>query len=154
MELKSLGLKSLGLTRPGCHKDKLHFSKKHLPKAPIQLGLKILGFKCPATFTSQEWKEVESICALDFFKEFGFIRKKFFQWIICFLHPFQFTKYEIGFYLSALDFWHSLVWTWFLVYFKLQATAGRYVNPVQTRKKIQFIKLDILNYRIAKNECR
>jgi hypothetical protein len=73
-----------------------HFSKKHLPIAPVQLGLKILGLKCPATFTSQEGKEVESICALDFFKEFGFIRKKFSQWIIGFFDPFQFTKYEKG----------------------------------------------------------
>ena len=96
-EKSRVGLKSLRLTLPGCRKDKLHFSKKkHHPKALVQLGLKILGLKCPATFTSQEGKEVKSICALDFFKEFGFICKKFFHWIICFFHPFHFTKYEIG----------------------------------------------------------
>jgi hypothetical protein len=32
--------------------------------------------------------------------------------------------------------------------------TGRQKNPVQTKEKIQFIKLDISKWRIAKIKCR
>ena len=55
----------------------------------------------------------------------------------CFLTP----------YLSALDFWNSLVWNWIFVGY----TGSK--NPVQTRKKIQFIKLEISNRKCQKSSA-
>ena len=59
----------------------------------------------------------------------------------CFLTP----------YLSALDFWHSLVWNFKfdeLDFCRLHSSGSK--NPVQTRKKIQFIKLEISNRKCQK----
>ena len=64
-------------------------------------------------------------------------------------------------YLSALDFWHSPVWNFKfdeLDFFpSLNWIFAGYTgskNPVQTGKKIQFIKLEIWNWRMSKIKCR
>ena len=63
--------------------------------------------------------------------------------------------------LSALDFWHSLVWNFEfdeLDFFPslnwIFTACVVYKNPVQTRKKIQFIKLETSNWRIWKIQFR
>ena len=71
------------------------------------------------------------------------------------------TDSKQTFYLSALDFWRSPVWNFEfdeLDFFpSLNWIFAGYTgskNPVQTRKKIQFIKIEISNWRISKIQCR
>ena len=64
-------------------------------------------------------------------------------------------------YLSALDFWQSLVWN--SEFDELNSFPNlNWIftacvvckNPVQTKRKIQFIKLEISNWRMSKINCR
>ena len=64
-------------------------------------------------------------------------------------------------YLSALDFWHSPVWNFkfdeldfFPILNWMFTACVTCKNPVQTRKRIQFIKLKISNWRMSKINCR
>ena len=64
-------------------------------------------------------------------------------------------------YLSALDFCNSPVWNIEFDELDFQSISNlnftgysRQKNPVQTGKKIQFIKLNISNWRIANIKCR
>ena len=68
-----------------------------------------------------------------------------------YLHSiFAIFQFEIS---SLTNLIFSIFQTWIL-----QATAGRKIqfkpDLVQTGKKIQFVKLDISNWRIAKMKCR
>ena len=58
-------------------------------------------------------------------------------------------------YLQFSSLKYQVCVTGFFVYFKLEFTGySRQKNPVQTRKKFQFILLDISNWKIVEIKCR
>ena len=59
---------------------------------------------------------------------------------------FAFLQFEIS---NLMNWIFILFQTWIL-----QATGGKKIQLKLERKKIQFIRLDISNLRIAKNKCR